>query len=167
MRDAYVVSRLRPHIAEFVAACTSYLPYYSCIPSSKQPATNSQAPPPLLSFAQLNKEKFHPVESFTYLSAITQHMMDQPTLTQTSLAPLLLDRLGDEWNAWVNKVDMIVNRQGGMFGIETVRIWENALDTFADAKEFEGASVMKGVRDKWVLKVGWLVNRMLHVLMDV
>lgn len=94
-------------------------------------------------------------------------MMDQPTLTQTSLAPLLLHRLGDEWNAWANKVDEIVNRQGGMFGIETVRTWENALDTFADAKEFEGASVMKGVRDKWVLKVGWLVNRMLHVSMDV
>ena len=57
--------------------------------------------------------------------------------------------LGDEWNAWVDKVDEIVNRQGGMFGMETVRTWENALDTFADAKDFEGATLMKGVRDKW------------------
>ncbi|KAF5356179.1 hypothetical protein D9756_004138 [Leucocoprinus leucothites] len=174
MRDAYVISRLRPHITEFVAACTSYLPYFSCIPTSKQPTTTpqqqqqrQQVPPPLPSFAQLNKEKSHPLESFTYLSAITQHIMDQPPLTQVSIAPLLFSRLGDEWNAWVDKVDEIVNRQGGMFGIEQVRTWENALDSFADAKEFEGSALMKGIRDKWILKVGWLVNRVYHVSMDV
>ncbi|KXN83844.1 Tethering factor for nuclear proteasome STS1 [Leucoagaricus sp. SymC.cos] len=170
MRDAYVISRLRPHITEFVAACTSYLPYFSCIPTSKQPTTSpqqQQIPPPPPNFAQLSKEKSHPLETFTYLSAITQHIMDQPPLTQTSIAPLLFLRLGDEWNAWVNKVDEIVNRQGGMFGIEQVRTWENALDNFADAKNFEGSSVMKGIRDKWVLKVGWLVNRVYHVSMDV
>lgn len=93
--------------------------------------------------------------------------MDQPPLTQTSLAPLLLPRLSEEWNAWVDKVDEIVNRQGGMFGVETVRTWENALDTFADAKDFAGADVMKSIRDKWVVKVGWLVNRVLHASMDV
>ncbi|KAF9455113.1 hypothetical protein P691DRAFT_780429 [Macrolepiota fuliginosa MF-IS2] len=159
MRDAYVTSRLRPHITEFVAACTSYLPYFSCIPTSKQPTANPRQqqqhiPQAPTSFAQLNKDKFHPLESFTYLSAINQHIMDQPPLTQTSLGPLLLPRLGDEWNAWVDKVDEIVNQQGGMFGIETVRTWENALDTFADSKDFEGAAVMKGIRDKWVIKVG-------------
>jgi len=93
--------------------------------------------------------------------------MDQPPLTQTSIAPLLFSRLSDEWNAWVDKVDEIVNRQGGIFGIEQVRTWENALDGFADAKEFEGSGVMKDIRDKWVLKVGWLVNRVYHVSMDV
>ncbi|KAJ3572528.1 hypothetical protein NP233_g3031 [Leucocoprinus birnbaumii] len=172
MRDAYVISRLRPHITEFVAACTSYLPYFSCIPTSKQPTTatlhqHTQVPPPLPSFAQLSKEKSHPLESFTYLSAITQHIMDQPPLAQASIAPLIFSRLNDEWNAWVDKVDGIVNRQGGMFGIEQVRTWENALDSFADAKEFEGSAIMKSIRDKWVLKVGWLVNRVYHVSMDV
>ena len=29
MRDSYITDRLRPHVAEFVSACTSYLPYFS------------------------------------------------------------------------------------------------------------------------------------------
>jgi hypothetical protein len=171
MRDAYVISRLRPHITEFTAACTSYLPYFSCIPSSKQPTSNSSQPQqqiqPPPSFAQLHKDKLQPVETFTYLSAITQHIMDQPPLTQTSLVPLLLPRLRDEWNAWIDKLDDIVNRQGGLFGLEAVRAWENALDDFAETKTFEGAVTMKGLRDKFVMKLGWLVNRIYQPAMDV
>lgn len=106
----------------------------------------------------LHKDKAHPSETYLFLSALTQHFFSQPPLTQSSMSPLLLPRLSDEWKAWVDRVDEVVNQQGGMFGSETVRSWERELDEFAN-KESEGGEVMRSVRDRWVSKVGWLVGR--------
>jgi hypothetical protein len=89
---------------------------------------------------------------------VTGHLLAQPALTQSALAPQLLPRLAAEWAAWVARVDAFVNREGGMFGAETVRAWERALDGFADAKG-PGLEPLRAVRDSWVAAVGWLVNR--------
>jgi hypothetical protein len=164
MRDSYIISRLRPHITEFVAACFSYLPYFSSVtPPSSASQDTSSSDHNLASHSTtlrfLHKGKSHPSESFLFLSAVTNHMLSQAPLTQSSLVPLLLPRLSEEWNAWVNRVDDIVNREGGMFGRETVHSWERALDDLADRKDVEGARLLRSVRDSWVSKVGWLVGR--------
>ena len=71
-----------------------------------------------------------------------------------------MPRLAQEWNAWVDRVDRVVNREGGMFGQEVVRSWERGLDEFAGAAEKEsGLRNLRIVRDRWVAKVGWLVGR--------
>jgi hypothetical protein len=166
MRDSYIISRLRPHISEFVAACMSYLPYFSYMPQmttttnlnaarANTPGTHSQ-----------HKEKKHPSETFLFLSALMDHFFSQPPLTQASLAPQLIPRLSDEWKAWVHRVDEMVNRQGGMFGSETVRTWERDLDRFAEHKMPEGDQAMRRIRDMWVAKVGWLVGRHEHHAME-
>jgi len=156
MRDSYIVSRLRPHIAEFVAACMSYLPYFSYLPGSQIPSTAATQ-------SQTNqyqpKDKLHPSETFLFLSALTNHLFSQPPLAQASLTPLLLPRLSEEWKAWVGKVDEVVNRQGGMFGSDTVRTWE-------DHKGPDGSHIMREIRDMWVTKVGWLVGRMRQHAME-
>ncbi len=85
-------------------------------------------------------------------------MLSQPPLTQSSLVPTILPRLLEEWRAWVNRVDEVVNQQGGMFGQETVRRWEKGLDELAEAKG-NGLEGMRELRDRWVSKVGWLVGR--------
>ncbi len=171
MRDSYILSRLRPHISEFVSACFSYLPYFSYVSissiSTTQPSLNSQSQSHSSSLQALHKDKSHPAETFIFLSALTNHIAAQPALTQTSLVPTLFPRLLEEWNAWVERVDDIVNRQGGMFGRETVASWERELDGYADAKGFEGAGMMRSVRDKWVQGVGWLVGRIGQQPMDV
>jgi hypothetical protein len=136
----------------------SYLPYFSYIPTS--PSSSSSGSP--TSRLPSPKEKPHPSEAYVLLAALTSHILSQPPLTQTSLAPLLLPRLHTEWLAWVNRVDAIVNTEGGMFGGETVKGWEKGLDEFADAKGVEaipGWQCMKEVRERWVGKVGWLVGR--------
>ncbi|EPQ60593.1 hypothetical protein GLOTRDRAFT_113190 [Gloeophyllum trabeum ATCC 11539] len=152
MRDSYVLSRLRPHIDAFVTAASTYLPYFSFV----APGNQSASPP---SSAPVSKDKLHPSEVFVFLSALTTHILEQPPLAQSSLAPLLLPRLSEEWKAWVLRVDDSVNRQGGMYREETVRTWERDLDAFAQAKD-HGMDVMRDVRDRWVQKVGWLVGRM-------
>jgi hypothetical protein len=173
MRESYILSRLRPHITEFVAACMSYLPYFSYIPTSvtsRPPQSNttshqlSQSP----SLQSLHKDKSHPSETYVFLSALTNHLVSQPPLTQSSLAPLLLPRLSEEWKAWVDRVDEVVNRQGGMFGSETVRGWERGLDELAETKLEgpDGGQFMRDVRDRWVAKVGWLVGRMVQQPME-
>ncbi|KAK2461984.1 hypothetical protein APHAL10511_006447 [Amanita phalloides] len=165
MRDSYVLSRLRPHISEFTSACFSYLPYFSYVSTSvisaSQSASNSQPQQSHTTTLQiLHKDKSHPTETFIFLSALTNHVMTQPPLTQTLLMPTLFPRLLEEWNAWVDRVDEVVNRQGGMFGRDMVESWERELDVYAERKGFEGASMMRSVRDKWVQRVGWLVGRM-------
>ncbi|KAK0198197.1 hypothetical protein F5146DRAFT_1099985 [Armillaria mellea] len=144
MRDDYIVSRLRPHITEFAAAC---------IPN----ATTLRA---------LHKDKSQPAETFLFLSALTTHLLSQPPLALASLVPLLLDRLIKEWNAWVDRVDAIVNREGGMFGSETVSTWARSLDDFAGSKDERCAAAMRLVRDTWVAKVGWLVGRTMQHAME-
>jgi hypothetical protein len=167
MRDSYILSRLRPHISEFVSACFSYLPYFSYVSTSSISTTPSSSQSHSSSLQTLHKDKSHPAETFIFLSALTNHIAAQPALTQTSLVPTLFPRLLEEWNAWVERVDDNVNRQGGMFGRETVASWERELDGYADAKGFEGAGMMRNVRDKWVQRVGWLVGRIGQQPMDV
>ncbi len=161
MRDEYIISRLQPHIQDFVSACTSFLPYFSNVrsmdhaSSAKSHTTQTHA----AALRQQHKDKLHPTETYLFLSALTSHILNQPPLAQASLAPLLVERLIKEWMAWVDHVDEFVNRQSGMFGREAVATWERGLDEFAaQAKEY-GMEMMKGVRDRWVAKVGWLVGR--------
>ncbi|KAA1468700.1 hypothetical protein DENSPDRAFT_834104 [Dentipellis sp. KUC8613] len=161
MREEYIISRIRPHINDFVSACLSYLPYFSDIPASSSSASaNTQ------STSCLQKDKPQPPETFMFLSALTSHILAQPPLTQASLVPMILPRLLDEWKAWIDRVDEIVNRQGGMFGGETVRGWERSLDEFAEAKG-HGTEALREVRDQWVAKVGWLVGRTVQPMMEV
>jgi hypothetical protein len=174
MRDSYIISRLRPHIHEFISACVSYLPYFSYLASSTassgQPSSASNDQPDTRSHSNvihsLYKDKSHPTETYSFLAGLTTHLLSQPALTQSSLAPLLLPRLADEWRAWVDKVNQIVNDEGGMFGSETVSGWVRGLDEFAESKGPEGFQVMREIRDQWVGKVGWLVGRMPHHPME-
>ena len=67
---------------------------------------------------------------------------------------------------WVDKVDELVNKQGGMFGSETVRSWEQGLDEMAAADALAVSNEMRTIRDSWVSKVGWLVGRTVVQQMD-
>jgi hypothetical protein len=134
-----------------VSACYSYLPYFSYLP----PPSNSSQP-------QVSAVKPPAAETFTFLSTLTSQLFSQPHLTQNELFPLITPRLLEEWGAWVDRVDEVVNRQAGMFSGEVARGWERTLDEFAD----KGGSGMKDIRDRWVAKVGWLVGRRVMVNMD-
>ncbi|KAF8213128.1 hypothetical protein K438DRAFT_1661139 [Mycena galopus ATCC 62051] len=159
MRDSYILSRLRPHITEFVAACMSYMPYFSYVAVASQSTSTSTAGQSHSTTLQsIHKEHIHPSETYMFLAALTEHLVSQPPLAQSLLAPLLLPRLSEEWKAWVHKLDDTVNRQGGMFAADVVRSWERGLDTYANSQG-EGADVMRSVRDLWISKVGWLVGR--------
>jgi proteasome tether protein Cut8 len=169
MRDDYIISRLRPHVSDFVSSCMSYLPYFTCVPSSTQlssliPSTSQSHL--ATTIQSLHKDKFHPSETFLFLSAVTKHLIEQPPLTLSQLSPLILGRLSEDWKMWVDKVDELVNRQGGMFGSETVRGWERGLDEMAAADALEVSNEMRAVRDSWVAKVGWLVGRTVVQHMD-
>lgn len=159
MRDEYIRSRLAPHISEYVSVCFSYLPYFSNLSLS---AESGHSHPEMHSHASAlqsqHKDQSHPSETFLFLRAIVSGVLSQPPLTRASLVPMLLPRLRDEWIAWIERVDEVVNRQGGMFGQDTVRTWERGLDEFAQAKG-NGLEVMREARDLWVAKVGWLVGR--------
>lgn len=151
MRDSYVQSRLRPHIADYVSTALSYLPYFSHSSDSNS--------------SSLGKEKVvtHPTETFCYLSSITDHLISQPPLSQSMLAPLLLPRLMQEWVAWVDRIDQYVNEEAGLFGREVAQNWIKTLEGYADTK-IQGANEemergFKDVRDKWISRVGWLVGR--------
>ncbi|KAJ7786229.1 hypothetical protein B0H16DRAFT_1355514 [Mycena metata] len=156
MRESYITSRLRPHITEFVAACMSYMPYFSYAAQSASSSTATQSHSTTLQ--SIHREQIHPSETYLFLAALTEHLVSQPPLTQLSLAPLLLPRLSEEWKAWVHKLDVSVNQQGGMFAGDVVRTWERGLETFANTPG-EGADLMRSVRDLWISKVGWLVGR--------
>ncbi|KAJ7169803.1 hypothetical protein C8R46DRAFT_1191034 [Mycena filopes] len=155
MRESYIISRLRPHITEFVAACMSYMPYFSY---AAQSASSSTAQSHSTTLQSLHKEQIHPSETYLFLAALTEHLVSQPSLTQLSLAPLLLPRLSEEWKAWVHKLDVSVNQQGGMYAEDVVRTWERGLESFANTPG-EAAELMRSVRDLWISKVGWLVGR--------
>ncbi|KAH9947157.1 hypothetical protein B0H21DRAFT_740528 [Amylocystis lapponica] len=163
MRDDYILSRLRPHIAEFVSACFSYLPYFSYLATTptpmadSKPHAHSHVHSHSSALQSQHKDRFHPSETFLFLAALTSHILSQPPLAQSALNPLILPRLTEEWKAWIGHVDGVVSG-GGMFGQETVRSWERALDDFAAAKG-NGLEVLREIRDQWVSKVGWLVGR--------
>jgi hypothetical protein len=160
MRDDYIISRLRPHINDFVSACMSYLPYFSYIPRSASSSAPNPSPSQSHSnvLQSLHRDKYHPSETFQFLSTLTNHLISQPPLAQLSLAPLLLPRLTEEWRAWIDRVDEVVNREGGMFGIEMVRSWERDLDYFASSQS-EASGTMRAMRDRWIARVGWLVGK--------
>ncbi|KAI6008254.1 hypothetical protein F5J12DRAFT_741617 [Pisolithus orientalis] len=168
MRESYILSRLRPHINDFVSVCMSYVPYFSYVRAAEASANGSGSSSRSHSTTlQLqHKDKSHPSETFLFLSALTTHILSQPPLTQSSLVPLLMPRLSQEWMTWIDRIDEVVNSEGGMFGGETVRAWERTLDEFADARGPDGWSVMKDIRDRWVAKVGWLVGRSVQQAMD-
>ncbi|KIJ68533.1 hypothetical protein HYDPIDRAFT_106734 [Hydnomerulius pinastri MD-312] len=162
MRESYILSRLRPHIHEFVSACMSYVPYFSYVSATEAVSQNqidSSSRSHSAALQLQHKDNSHPSETFLFLSALTAHITSQPPLTQSSLAPLLLPRLSQEWVAWIDRIDQVVNREGGMFGGETVKTWEKTFDEFAEARGPEGWGIMREVRDRWVAKVGWLVGR--------
>ncbi|KIM48283.1 hypothetical protein M413DRAFT_440004 [Hebeloma cylindrosporum] len=168
MRNSYIISRLRPHVSDYVSTCMSYFPYFSCIPppsnvsvSAPTATTNSAS-----TIQSLHKDKFHPSETFLFLLAVTNQIVNQPSLSIGELAPMILPRLSEEWRTWVDKVDELVNAQARMFGSETVRGWERGLDELAECKAPEISEVMRGIRDNWVTKVGWLIGRTLQQPMD-
>ncbi|KAH9487017.1 hypothetical protein JR316_0001083 [Psilocybe cubensis] len=169
MRDSYIISRLRPHVADYVSTCMSYFPYFSCIPPPTQTTDSSPGnqTTSATTIQGLHRDKFHPSETFLFLAAVTNQIINQPALTLSELAPMIVPRLTQEWKTWVDKIDEVVNREGGMFGRETVTGWERALDAMVDAKA-PGVSeeVMRGIRDSWVSKVGWLVGRSSSQRMD-
>jgi len=158
MREEYIVSRLRPHVNDFVTSFQSYLPYFSqrTFNSGSQ---SSDTPQPS------RRDRCSPTETFLFLQSLTSHILAQPSLTQATLVPLVLSRLLDEWKAWVEHVDDVVNRQAGMFGGETVRGWERVLDEFADVKG-NGLDGLREIRDTWIAKVGWLVGRVGQTMME-
>ncbi|KAJ7783701.1 hypothetical protein DFH07DRAFT_873832 [Mycena maculata] len=156
MRDDYIISRLRPHITEFVAACMSYMPYFSYVAAPFQSTSTAQSHS--MTLQSLHKGQIPPSETYLFLAALTEHLFSQPALAQSLLAPLLVPRLNDEWKAWVDKLDVSLNQQGGMFPGDTVKSWERGMDAFAGARG-EGAEMMRSVRDLWISKVGWLVGR--------
>lgn len=158
MREEYVVSRLRPHVNDFVSSFQSYLPYFS----QRNPNTNSQSSE---TFQPLRRDRCPPTETFFFLQSLTSHILAQPPLTQATLVPLIISRLLEEWKAWVEHVDDVVNRHAGMFGEETVRGWERVLNEFADVKG-NGLEALREIRDSWIAKVGWLVGRVGHTMME-
>ncbi|KAI9512813.1 hypothetical protein F5148DRAFT_1160157 [Russula earlei] len=148
MREEYIVSRLRPHIHDFVASFQSYLPYFSqrTFNSNSHLSETPQLP---------RRDRCPPTETFLFLQSFNSHILAQPPLTQATLVPLALSRLLDEWKAWVEHVDDVVNSQAGMFGEETVRGWERVLD-----------ESLREIRDSWIAKVGWLVGRVGQTMME-
>lgn len=154
MRDDYILSRLRPHISEFVSTCFTYLPYFTFTAEAPPILAHGTRPSP----APTAKEKAHPNEVFQFLAAVTSHLLAQPPLAQTALVEQMLPRLVAEWRAWIDRVDAVVNHEGGMFSGEVARGWERTLDDFAQAKA-HGLEVLVELRDRWVASVGWLVGR--------
>jgi hypothetical protein len=158
MREEYIVSRLRPHVNDFVASFQSYLPYFSQRTFNLNPQPSETPQPP-------RRDRCPPTETFLFLQSLTSHILAQPSLTQATLAPLILSRLLDEWKAWLEHVDDVVNRQAGMFGEETVRGWERVLDEFSNVKG-NGLDALREIRDSWIAKVGWLVGRVGQTMME-
>lgn len=159
MREEYIRSRLSPHISEYISVCFSYLPYFSNLAMPQEAGhPYAEMHSHASALQSQHQDKSHPSETFLFLHAIVSGVLSQPTLTRASLVPVLLPRLRDEWIAWIGRVDEVVNRQGGMFGQDTVRTWERGLDELAETKG-NGLEVMREARDLWVAKVGWLVGR--------
>jgi hypothetical protein len=139
----------------------SYMPYfsYATVPMQSTSSGSTTTQSHSTTLQSIHRGQCHPSETYTFLAALTEHLFSQPPLAQSLLAPLLIPRLQVEWTAWVDKLDVMANRQGGMFAEEIVRSWERGLNAFAEAREAEGADMMRSVRNLWISKVGWLVGR--------
>lgn len=157
MRDEYVLGRLRPHVADFVSACQSYFPYFSYrFPApdahlkvkhtSQSTSTSSNS---------LQKEKFHPAETFSFLCNVTNIIKDQPSLVFSELEPLILPRLSEEWKLWVENLDRHANREGNMVGLSMLQSWENDLERLGDRKASAISQLIRDVQRHFPLKQNW------------
>jgi len=148
MREDYIRSRIRPAVAEFISTATSYLSYFSLIPS---PQTPSQ---------QFSRATLH--DTFAYLCALTAHIMRSPPLARVLLLEntILFPKVAQEWNAWIDRLDIEVNQNGGMFSGDAAKEWERSLDELVKEGPVPGqVGNMQPIRDKWIEKVGWMVGR--------
>jgi len=159
MRDSYILSRIRPALTEFVSAFSTYMPYFSFAENNAVRSTSSHAS---------RSAQLHPNDTFQFLSAVTSHIWSQPILVQSALEADLRDRLAAELNAWICRLDTIVNHEGGMFGSEMASGWIRQLDGYADSNSPDSWIVVmfKNVRDNFVMKVGWLVQRIHQYRME-
>jgi hypothetical protein len=179
VRDGYVQNRLRPVVAEFASTARSYLPYFTSEQQTSAPSAHSS------STSQSVAELAHPAETFTYLHAFTLHILRLSPQARGLILrehDALLVKAQGEWRAWLDRIDVHVNRSGGMFGSETVRTWERGLDelvaleheipALGEETDQSRASTsrtrppqqqpdrpMRMLRDAWVAKVGWLIGR--------
>lgn len=164
MRDSYIISRIQPQITEFVSCCMSYLPYFTT--NSSSPLLHPSGSHLTQTIQSMHQSNSHPAETFAFLSRVMSQILSLPPLAISSTAPLILPRLVDEWHTWVEGINVVVNKQGGMFGSEAVRSWERVLDELAGTRAVEVSTVMRPIRDKWVSKVGWLLGRQTPHAMD-
>ncbi|KZT44548.1 hypothetical protein SISSUDRAFT_976526 [Sistotremastrum suecicum HHB10207 ss-3] len=156
MRDSYVLSRIRPHLSEFMSTVMSYLPFF--ILSQPTPSTGQSL--------AAHREKVHPNETFRYLSHLTSTILSLQPLSQQSLAKDLFPRILQEWFAWVDRIDEYVNKEGGMFSSVVVEGWDQDLESLSNrATSGNGFERIREVRDKWRSKAGWLVRHMPQQLM--
>ncbi|QRV86300.1 cut8 domain protein [Ceratobasidium sp. AG-Ba] len=147
MREDYVRNRIKPSVAEFISTATSYLSYFTLLPSPQNPDP------------QYSRQSLH--DSFAYLCALTVHVMRAPPLARVLLlGDNVLQKILSEWNMWIDRLDVEVNQNGGMFSAEAVKEWERSLDELTKESPPHGQTgSMQPIRDKWIEKVGWMVGR--------
>lgn len=88
--------------------------------------------------------------------------MRSPPLARVLLLDntVLFPKVSQEWNAWIDRLDVEVNQNGGMFSGEAVKEWERSLDELVKEGPVPGQTGnMQPIRDKWIEKVGWMVGR--------
>lgn len=127
IRDGYVQNRLRPVVAEFASTARSYLSYFTSESSPTPSSSASATAVPLHPIAEL----VHPADTFTYLHTLTLHILRLSPQARGLVVKehdALLVRVQSEWRAWLDRIDVHVNRSAGMYGSETVRTWERGLD---------------------------------------
>ncbi|KAF8344344.1 uncharacterized protein EI90DRAFT_3029343 [Cantharellus anzutake] len=160
MRESYIQNRIRLPLAEFASTASSYLVYFTSLPSETQSSTTQQP----------NVSSLPPVAR---------------NLVYAESSGLLI-RLHREWVAWLDRIAEHVNRSGGMYGEETVRTWERGLDEMVASEDRDvkdGLSVtidpsslgpgevipqrpLRTLRDAWITKVGWLIGRRSRSVLD-
>ncbi len=158
---AYILGRLQTQIGDYESIWTSYLPYFSCMPSSVQhtSSTSSTGQAHGNPHFQLNsRDKFHPAETFSFLQAVTTHIFNQFTEAQDELVKRLLPTLSEEWRMWVTRLDEQINGQSRIVGSDVVRTWRRGLKDLVEGavRSQDATKAMKEVRDKWESSVGWL-----------
>lgn len=123
-------NRLRPVVAEFASTARSYLSYFTSETSPTPSSSSSSSSAPAVSSNPI-AELVHPADTFTYLHTLTLHILRLSPQARGLIVKehdALLVRVQSEWRAWLDRIDAHVNRSAGMYGSETVRIWERGLD---------------------------------------
>lgn len=159
MRDSYITSRLAPHVSDFVSVCVTYFPYFSCVTPPTQSADSASTSTRASATTTIQSlHKGYPLETFSYLSTVTNHIIEMPPLTRAQVVPLIMPRLTEEWKAWVNRIDDVVNTKSGMFGRDAVTGWIRDLENMSKAKANGVSEVMKEIMNGWIAKLGWMVG---------